>query len=75
MSAADIDTPDTDELKKALAMCCDSYLLCMILQGSDKSRFYQLKTDLANHMMMGQDDFPKTITNTMHLLNNYKVPA
>jgi hypothetical protein len=28
---ADVDMPDADELKKALVVCCDSYLLCMIL--------------------------------------------
>ncbi len=66
--AADINTPNADKLKKALAVCCDSYLSCMILQGSDNSRFYQLKTDLANDMTKGQDSFLKTIVQTMHLL-------
>ncbi len=50
MLAVDVDMPNADELKKALAVCHESYLLCMILQGSDNSRFYQLKTDLANDM-------------------------
>ncbi len=30
--AADVNTPDAGKLKKALAVCCDSYLSCMILQ-------------------------------------------
>jgi hypothetical protein len=60
---------------KALSVCCSSYMLCMILQGSDNSRFYQLKTDLTNDMTKGQNNFPKTIVKTMHLLYNYKVPA
>ncbi len=75
MLAVDVDTPNADKLKKALAVCVNSYLLCMILQGSDNSRFYQLKTDLANDMTKGQDNFPKNIVKTTHLLNNYKVPA
>jgi hypothetical protein len=29
--AVDVDMPDADELKKALVMYCNSYLLCMIL--------------------------------------------
>jgi hypothetical protein len=29
--AADIDTPNADKLKKALAVCCNSCLSCMIL--------------------------------------------
>jgi hypothetical protein len=73
--AADVDTPDADRLKKALAVCCDSYLSCIILQESDNSRFYQLKNDLANNMTKGQDNFPKTIIKTTNLLNNYKVLA
>ncbi len=75
MLVADVNMPEADKLKKALAVCCDSYLLCMILQESDNSRSYQLKTDLANNMTKGQDNFPKTIVKTTHLLNNYKVPA
>ncbi len=70
MLAADVDTPDADKLKKALAVCCNSYLLCMKLQGSDNSRFYQLKTDLANNMTKGQDNFPKTVIEMTLLLNN-----
>ncbi len=75
MLAADVDMPNADKVKKALAVCRDSYLLCMIPQGSVNSRFYQLKTDLANAMMKGQDNFPMTIIKTMRLLNSYKVPA
>ncbi len=73
--AAVVDMPNAYKLKKALAVCRDSYLLYMILQGSDNSRFYQLKTDLANNMTKGQDNFPKTIVKTTHILNNHKVPT
>ena len=67
--------PNADKLKKTSAMCHDFYLLCMNLQGSDNSRFYQLKTDLANNMTKGQDNFPKTTVKTTHILNNHKVPT
>ncbi len=40
VSVTDIDTPNVDKLKKALMVCDNSYLLCMILQGSDNSRLY-----------------------------------
>jgi hypothetical protein len=73
--AVDANTPNSDELKKAFVVCCYSYLSCMILQGSDNSRFYQLQTDLANDMTKGQDNFLKTIVETMRLLNNYKLPG
>jgi hypothetical protein len=73
--AADANTLDADKPKKALAVCRNSYLLCMILQGSDNSRFYQLKTDHANNMTKGKYNFLKTIVKTTRLLNDYKVPA
>jgi hypothetical protein len=73
--AADVNTPSAHKLKKALAVCCNSYLSWMILQGFDNRRFYQLKTDLANDMTKGQDNFLKTIVKTTHLLTYYKVPA
>jgi hypothetical protein len=72
--AADVNTPNADKLKKALAVCHNSYLLCMFLQGSDNRRFYLLMTDLANDMTKGQDNFPETIIETAHILNSYKVP-
>jgi hypothetical protein len=75
VSTADVNTPNADKLKKTLAMCYNSYLLCMTLQGSDNSRFYQLKTNLVNDMTKGQDNLPKTIVKMTCLLNNYKVPA
>jgi hypothetical protein len=80
VSAADVDKtvanggPDAAEIKKALVVTRECYLSCMILQGSDNSRFYQVKTNLQNDMMKGTDNFPKTVVQTTHLLSNYKVP-
>jgi hypothetical protein len=75
VAEADLDAPNANEHKKALAVCREAYLSCMILRGSDNSRYYQLKIDLANDMTKGQDNYPKTIVETTCLLNNYKVPA
>ena len=75
VAEADLDAPDTNEHKKALAVFWEAYLPCMILQGSDNSRYYQLKTELANDMTEGQDNYLKTIVETTRLLNDYKVPA
>jgi hypothetical protein len=52
----------------------ECYLSCMILRGSDNSRFYQVKTDLQNDMTKGTDNFSKTVVQTIRLLSNYKVP-
>jgi hypothetical protein len=60
-AAADLDDPNPIKKKKVLAMCRKECLSCMILQGSDNTRFYQLQINLANNMTMGQDQFPKII--------------
>ena len=75
VAEADLNAPDANEHKKALAVCREAYLLCKILRGSDNSRYYQLKTNLANDMTKGQDNYPKTIVETTRLLNDYKVLA
>jgi hypothetical protein len=80
VSAADVDKtianrgPDAAEIKKALVVTHKCYLSCMILRGSDNSRFYQVKTDLQNDMTKGTNNFTKTVVQTTCLLSNYKVP-
>jgi hypothetical protein len=74
VTGTDLDSPNPIKLRKALAVCRKEYLSCIILQGLDNIRFYQLKTDLANSMVMRQDNFPKTIVETQCLLNGYKTP-
>ncbi len=48
--------PNAAEIKKALVVTRECYLSCMILQGSDNSRFYQVKTNLQNDMTKGTQD-------------------
>ncbi len=80
VSAADVDKtvvnggPNAAEIKKALGVTRECYLSCMILRGSDNSRFYQVETDLQNDMTKGTDNFPKTVIQTTCLLSDYKVP-
>jgi hypothetical protein len=67
----DLGSPDPAKLEKALAVCREEYLSCMILQGSDNTRFYhQLKIDLASSMTMKKDKFLKTMVETQCLLND-----
>jgi hypothetical protein len=74
VAAANLNNPDPAKLVKAIEVCREEYLLCMILQGSDNTKFYQLKIDLAFSMTMKKDKFPKTMVETQHLLINYKMP-
>jgi hypothetical protein len=63
VAAADLKNPDPIKKKKALAMCHKEYLSCMVLWGSDNTKFYQLKIDPANSITMGQDQFPMIMMN------------
>ncbi len=80
MTAADVDKtatnggPDVAKIKRVLVVTRKCYLSCMILRGSDNSRFYQVKTDLQNDMMKGTDNYPKKVIKTTCLLSKYKVP-
>ena len=74
VAVVDLNSPDPIKQKKALAMCCEVYLSCIILRGSDNTRFYQLKINLANSMTTKQDKFPKAMVKTQCLLNDYKTP-
>jgi hypothetical protein len=80
VSAADVDKtvaiggPNAAKIKKTLVVTRECYLSCMILQRSDNSRFYQVKTNLQNDMTKGTNNFPKTVVQMTRLLSNYKVP-
>ena len=45
----------------------------MLLRGANSIRYGALKTELANDMTKGQDNYPKTLVEAARLLNNYKV--
>jgi hypothetical protein len=66
--------PNLAKIKKALVATREYYLSCMILRGSDNSRFYQVKTNLQNDITKGTDNYPKTVVKTTCLLSEYKVP-
>jgi hypothetical protein len=80
VTGADVDKtaasggPDVAKIKRALVVTRKCYLSCMILRGSDNSRFYQVKTDLQNDMTKGTDNYPKMVIETTRLLSKYKVP-
>ena len=67
----DVATPD--QVATAKADCREAYLACMLLRGADSIRYGALKTELANDMTKGQDNYPKTMVEAARLLNNYKV--
>ncbi len=74
MKPRNVDITGPTDDKKAEEVCRECYLLCMLLCGADNSRYHQLKVGLSNDMTKGTDNFPKTIVETMRILNNYVPP-
>jgi hypothetical protein len=59
-------------LKKVEKIFQEEYLLCILLRGADSLRYQKPKKNLAHDMIKGTDNYPKTIVETMRILNNYK---
>jgi hypothetical protein len=74
MKPQDVHTADPTDVKKAKEVCRECYLSCMLLRGADNSQYYQLKVDMSNDMTKGTDNFPKTMVETMCILNDYVPP-
>jgi hypothetical protein len=73
VAADQVDRATVAELAAAKADCREAYLACMLLRGADSIRYGPLKTELANDMTKGQDNYPKTMVEAARLLNDYKV--
>jgi hypothetical protein len=71
MKPEDITTADRAATIKADEVCCECYLLCMLLREADNGRYYQFKVDLSNDMTKGTDNYPKMMVETMRMLTNY----
>ena len=74
MKPEDVNTADRAVIIKAEEVCHECYLSCMLLRGTDNSRYFQLKVDLSNDMTKGTDNYPKKIVETMCLLTDYVPP-
>ncbi len=75
MVAGQLDRATLNQLAAAKAHCCKAYLTCMLLRGADSMRYGPFKTELANDMTKGQDNYPKTMVEVARLMNNYKSAA
>jgi hypothetical protein len=74
MKPEEVDTADRAVIIKAKEVCRKCYLSCMLLRGTDNSRYFQLKVDLSNDMTKGTENYPKTIIETLRLLTDYVPP-
>ena len=66
-----------DEIRKEAKVKGDKaadneFLACQFLLGADNSRYKQLKVELGNRFVFGNDDYPKDTTQALALLKNYK---
>jgi hypothetical protein len=53
-------------------MAKDKYMACAFILGVDKTCYGKLMEDLENAYTQGDDEFPKTMTDTYNLLVNWK---
>ncbi len=74
MKPKEVDTVDRVVIIKAEEVCCKCYLSCMLLRGTDNSRYFQLKVDLSNDMTKGTNNYLKTIVETLRLITDYVPP-
>jgi hypothetical protein len=62
----DVDLADRAAIIKTKEVCRECYYLsCMLLRGTDNSRYFQLKVDMSNDTTKGADNYPKTIVVTI----------
>ena len=73
-AAADPDNPTADELEVAERIVSEEVQASLLVSGADKRRFDQLKKDLANDYLMGQDHYRQTMDKAVNLLGNYVKP-
>ncbi len=70
----DVANADHAAIIKAEEVCCECYLSCMLLPGTNNGRYHQFKVDLSNNMMKGTDNYLKTMVETMRMLTDYVPP-
>ena len=62
----------SDELARIKGIIQEKIISMAIIKRSCTKRYKTLKVDLQNSFLKGRDDYPTTIEDALHLLNNYK---
>ena len=50
---------------------CEEYLACLMLSGVCAKQYIPLKNKLANAILLGTDNYPKTHGAVLRILNHY----
>ena len=64
--------PDPLEIKKVTVEVKKEYLTCLFISGADNTLYKQLKNELENDHLKGNDSCPKTYDDAMKMIENYK---
>jgi len=67
----DANAPTDNEKRDAIQAVRDEYLAALMLSGSNREKFSDLRNDLKNQYGYGEDRYPKTIDQTLSLLNRW----
>jgi len=69
------NTESIDEFYNRFENAKDLYLAIAIFMNANKVKYEPLWNKLENDFLAGQDSYPKTIGNVIHLLTNWKASA
>eukprot|EP00549_Striatella_unipunctata_P019332 CAMPEP_0118708552 /NCGR_PEP_ID=MMETSP0800-20121206/21974_1 /TAXON_ID=210618 ORGANISM="Striatella unipunctata, Strain CCMP2910" /NCGR_SAMPLE_ID=MMETSP0800 /ASSEMBLY_ACC=CAM_ASM_000638 /LENGTH=366 /DNA_ID=CAMNT_0006611805 /DNA_START=53 /DNA_END=1150 /DNA_ORIENTATION=+ len=63
---------EKEEIKECQEAASRRYLAALFLENSDESRYEELVRGLHNSHIHGEDKYPKTVTESLKLINNWK---
>mmetsp|Transcript_1121 Transcript_1121/g.2410 ORF Transcript_1121/g.2410 Transcript_1121/m.2410 type:complete len:630 (-) Transcript_1121:237-2126(-) len=69
---ADRNAPTREEHTRAARESSEAVQACMLIYGADQQRFGELKADLNNDYLKGNDCYPKTVERARNLLENWE---
>jgi hypothetical protein len=67
------DPNDLEMIKKCQMKTFEGFLAFLYLENADKSRYGSILTGLNTQQSLGNDQYPKTITEANNVLSNHKL--
>ena len=64
-----------DELKEAKGFVREKLLAALMLNGTNASKYGELKRSMAENYVTGTSEYPKSLEVVLHILNAYQPPA
>jgi hypothetical protein len=65
------NNPSKKELREVEAVMSEAVKAALLISGANKTRYGQLKEQLANSYLLRTDQYPNTLEKTSRILRNY----